>query len=189
MEELNMDLPEGFLTPEERVRFNKMQSDVKAFYEQHGNHFEWLEQAAELGLMEVKDLTPDDKQYMEAVAKMAKKYNFGKFEAMENVQSSIERMERLAYLRSEAMWFQNLITRKRIESGKNLIAHMKLMLADAEDYRVKRPHDKQIGAQIEKLKSAIEALTTQTTASDLSTPVREGLADNWWLVNKYRSLQ
>ena len=178
MEELNMDFPKGFLTPEENARFNKMQADVKAFYEKHGNHLEWLEQAAELGLMEVKDLTPHDKQYMDAVAKMAKKYNFGKFEATEKFQNVIERMERLAYLKSEAEWFHNTITRKRIESGKALIAHMKIMVEDAENYRIKRPNDKQIGEQIEKLKLGIDALTTQTTASELSTPVREGLSDN-----------
>lgn len=178
MEELDMDLPEGFLTPEEKARFLKMQSDVKAFYEKHGNHLEWLEQAADLGLMEVKDLTPDDKQYMEAVTKLAKKYNFGQFEAVEGLQSAIERMERLAYLKSEAMWFQNLITRKRIEAGKGLIDHMKIMLESAKNYQTEHPEDERIGEQIEKLTLAIDALTTQTTASDLSTPVREGLADN-----------
>lgn len=70
MQGLDFEFPEGMLTPEEMARFIKFKSDATQFYEKQGDNIEWLEQAQELGLMEIKDWTPDDRQFTEAVANL-----------------------------------------------------------------------------------------------------------------------
>ena len=179
MEEiLKMNMPEGMLTPEETARFLKFQSDIKAFYDKNGEHIAWLVQAADLGLMEVEGLTPDDLQYMEAVAQIAEEHDLQDIEGYDEMQAARERFKGLAYLKSEMMWFQNLIIRKQTEVAKRMISRMESMIKAAEKYRVEHPEDEQVAKQIETLKLGVEALTTEATVSDLSASVREGLANN-----------
>lgn len=179
MEELlKMNMPEGLLTPEELARFHKFQSDIKAFYDKHGDHLEWLEQAVDLGLMEVEELTPDDLQYIEAVAQIAEEHNLQDIEGYDEMQAARERFKGLGYLKSEMVWFQNLIIRKQSEVAKRMIGRMERMIESAEKYRIEHPDDEDVAKQIETLKLGVEALTTEATVSDLSASVREGLANN-----------
>lgn len=175
---LNINLPEGLLTPEETVRFLKFQSDVKAFYDKHGEHINWLVQAADLGLMGVEELTPDDLQYMEAVNKIVDEHNLTDIEGYDEMKAARERFETLNYLKSEMNWFQNLIIRKQAEMAKKMIGDIEQMIEAAEKYKIEHPEDTQVAKQIEMLKLGVEALTTEATVSDLSASVREGLADN-----------
>lgn len=175
---LNINIPEGLLTPEELARYHKFQSDIKAFYDKNGEQLDWLVQAADLGLIEVEKLTPDDLQYMEAVAQIAEEHNLQDIEGYDEMQAARERFKGLAYLKSEMAWFHNLIIRKQAEVAKRMIGRMERMIKAAEKYRVEHPDDDNVAKQIETLKLGVEALTTEATVSDLSASVREGLADN-----------
>jgi hypothetical protein len=179
MEELqNINIPEGLLTPDEMARFLKFQSDAKAFYDKHGDHINWLVQAADLGLMEVEELTPDDLQYLEAASKIVDEHNLTDIEGYDEMQAARERFETLNYLKSEMNWFQNLMIRKQAEVAKRMIGHIEKMIKAAEKHRAKHPEDERVAKQIDTLKLGIEAFTTQATVADLSASVREGLADN-----------
>lgn len=180
MEELDFDFPEGFLTPEETARFNKMKSDIVAFYEKHGDHLEWLEQAVDLGLMEAHELTPDERQFTEATMKVVEEHDFEGIEGLnvEEMKAAFERMTELAYLQGEMVWFQELTARKRMEAGKSLLGDFQAILNAAKAHQALNPDDATVNEYIEKLNVLIEQLTTESTTTELNLAARQDQSAN-----------
>jgi hypothetical protein len=180
MIELDFDFPEGYLTPEENTRFLKYKADTIAFYEKHGDDIDWLLQARELGLTEDKELTPDDLQYLDEMAKITEKHKdeLKNIEGFEELTVSQERFETIKYLQKEGIWLTELLNRKQAEAGRSLLENLEMLLTASIMCSAENPEDKTLVEYIANLKEAITELTSQTTVLELNLDARKIQSEN-----------
>jgi hypothetical protein len=180
MEGLDFDLPEGFFTPEEMVRFTKLKSDAVAFQEKHGDHMSWLLQTHDAGLISAEPLTPDDRQYLDEVAKVtqADRELFERIEGFDDLEAAQERYQTMLYLKNELRWFTDLVSAKRIEIGKRLLKGLERMLKNMIKHSIEHPEDEEVKEDIVEVKATIAKFTHETTASALNLAARQPESDN-----------
>jgi hypothetical protein len=180
MEKLGSNFPNDLFTPEETARFLKYKADTAAFYEKHGDYIDWLSQAHDAGLMERPELTPDDFQYMEYMAEMAKTYEeeLKDIDGMEGFKLSHERLRMITHLQKESAWLGNLLKRKEVDAGKAILESVAEILVAAIAASVEFPEDKEIEDYVAYLKKGIAQSTQDITLLELELAAREMQSDN-----------
>jgi hypothetical protein len=181
MKELEFNFPEGFLTPEENARFLKYKADTIAFYEKHGDHLEWLQQAQDLGLMEeARPLTPDELQYIEETAKLAEEHkdNLKDIISIDDFAAAQERFQTIKHLKSESEWLQDLTNRKKADAGKSLLDDLETLLTACNKYNTENPGNEKVTDYIVTLKEAIAALSNETTVLELNLDAKKMQSEN-----------
>ncbi|MBL7818253.1 MAG: hypothetical protein JNL70_24795 [Saprospiraceae bacterium] len=178
MEDFFLDLPDILFKPEELERYNKFKSDITAFYDEHGEHLQWLQQAADLGLMDTTEPTPDEITYMNEVARIAEENNMSDIEGYDQMMAARYRFNMLNHFKQEAQWIMQIAMRKKVESGKNLISYLSQMLDNVKNHVKDNPQDDEVMDAFDKLAGVVEKMRHDVTLTELRLNSAEQSSDN-----------